>query len=519
MNQMRIRDVFRAVLVALIVAFTASGCAVNPVTGKRELTMVSESQEIQIGTENYAFMQQAGGGDYDVDPVLTEYVQGVGKRLAAVSDRPLPYEFVVLNSSVPNAWALPGGKIAVNRGLLTEINSEAELAAVIGHEIVHAAARHSARQMERGMLLQVAVVGTAIMTSDSDYSNLAIGGANVGAQLISQSYGRGAELESDLYGMRYMSRAGYDPQGAVVLQQTFVKLSEGRETSWLSGLFASHPPSEERVRANIQTAATLPAGGETGVERYKAAMEKTLDTKVAYEAYDEGRKALGEKNSALALKKAEEAISLYPDEAHFYGLRGDARYVDEQYDMAVDNYDIAIRRRNDFFQYYLQRGLAKEKLGDDGSALTDLEKSNELFPTATATSKLGDIAAKRGNKLQAIEYYSTVAGSQGEIALDARDKLVRLDLEQNPGKYIQFGCYPDSSGNLIVAIANATTVAIRDVRFVVQYRDSGGVTRNREESIRGPIAAGQRSDLNTGIGPYPPGAGCPVQITAARVAK
>ena len=202
---------------ALNLLAVVSACAVNPVTGKREFTMVSESQEIELGTANYAFMQQAGGGEYDVDPILTEYVQGIGSKLAAVSDRPLPYEFVVLNSSVPNAWALPGGKIAINRGLLTEINSEAELAAVLGHEIVHAAARHSARQMERGMLLQVAVVGTAIMTSDSDYSNLAMGGANVGAQLISQTYGRGAELESDLYGMRYMSSAGYDPQGAVVL--------------------------------------------------------------------------------------------------------------------------------------------------------------------------------------------------------------------------------------------------------------------------------------------------------------
>ncbi len=511
--------VLRKILFGLALAITLSACAVNPVTGKRELTMVSEAQEIQLGTANYAFMQQAGGGEYDVDPVLTEYVRGIGERLAAVSDRPLPYEFVVLNSSVPNAWALPGGKIAINRGLLTEINSEAELAAVLGHEIVHAAARHSARQMERGMLLQVAVVGTAIMTSDSDYANLAMGGANIGAQLISQSYGRSAELESDLYGMQYMSRAGYDPQGAVVLQQTFVRLSEGRSTDWLSGLFSSHPPSRERVQANIQTASTLPAGGLVGTAQYRAAMEKTLDTKSAYAAYDEGRKALGEKNSDQALRKAEEAIKLFPEEAHFYGLRGDARFVDEQYDMAISNYDIAIRRRNDFFQYYLQRGLAKDRLGDDDNALLDLERSNELFPTATATSKLGDIAAKKGNRVQAIEYYSAVADSGGEIGLSARDKLVRMDLQDNPGKYIRFGCYADGQSNLVVAIANATTVAIRDVQFIVQYRDSSGVIRNREESIRGPIGAGQRSDLNTGIGPYPPGTGCPVQITSARIAN
>lgn len=509
----------RKLLVSILVVAALSGCAVNPVTGKREFTMVSESQEIELGRANYAFMQQAGGGEYDIDPILTEYIQGVGGRLAAVSDRPLPYEFVVLNSSVPNAWALPGGKIAINRGLLTEMNSEAELAAVLGHEIVHAAARHSARQMERGMLLQVAVVGTAIMTSDSDYANLAMGGANIGAQLISQSYGRSAELESDLYGMRYMSRAGYDPQGAVELQQTFVRLSEGRSTDWLSGLFSSHPPSQERVNANIQTAASLPVGGETGEERYKAALEKTLDTKSAYDAYDEGREALGEKNSSLALQKAEEAIRLFPEEAHFYGLRGDARYVDKRFDMAVSNYDIAIRRRGDFFQYYLQRGLAKEELGNDDSALTDLEKSNELFPTATATAALGDIAAKRGNRAQAIEYYTAVAGNQGEIAVAARDKLIRLDLEDNPGKYIQFGCYADSGGNLIVAIANATNVAIRDIRFVVQYRDNGGMIRNREELIRGPIAAGQRGDFNTRLAPYTSAVGCPVQITAARIAN
>ena len=239
-------------LAGLVVS--VSGCVVNPVTGERQLGFVSEAQEIQLGTQNYAFMQQAGGGEFDIDPELTAYVQGVGNRLAAVSDRDLPYEFVVLNSSVPNAWALPGGKIAINRGLMTELESEAELAAVLGHEIVHAAARHSAAAMERGMLLQVAVIGTAIATRESDYSNLAVGGANVGAQLINQAHGWGAELESDRYGMEYMSRAGYNPQGAVALQETFVRLSEGRRQDWLSGLFGSHPPTQERGNANRATA-------------------------------------------------------------------------------------------------------------------------------------------------------------------------------------------------------------------------------------------------------------------------
>ncbi len=506
-----------SILAAL--AIFATGCAVNPVTGERELSLVSEAQEIQIGEENYAYMQQSGGGLYDVDPSLTAYVQGIGKRLAEVSDRPLPYEFVVLNSSVPNAWALPGGKIALNRGLLTEMNSEAELAAVIGHEIVHAAARHSAQQMSRGMLLQVAVVGTAIATSNSGYSDLAIGGASVGAQLINQSYGRGAELESDLYGMRYMSRAGYDPQGAVELQRTFVRLSEGREADWLSGLFASHPPSQERVDANIRTAATLPPGGENGRERFAAAMKKSLDLKPAYDLLDEGREALGQKMPDLAAQKANEAIDLFADEAHFYALRGDARYLDEEYEMAVQNYDIAIRRRGNFFQYHLQRGLANEKLGNDDDALADLERSNELFPTAIATYSLGTLEAKRGNTEKAIEYYTAVANSSGEIATAAREALVRLDLERYPGKYLQAACVPDSSGNVDVIIGNGTPVAVADVSYRIRYMDSNGIERSQNGVIRGPIPPGQRRDIKWSVGYYGIAGDCLIGLASARIVE
>jgi predicted Zn-dependent protease len=518
------RSVFNSLILATLLA-GLSACAVNPVTGQREFSMVSEAQEIQLGTENYGYMQQAGGGEYDVDPQLTEYVQGVGGRLVAashrlaVAERQLPYEFVVLNSSVPNAWALPGGKLAINRGLLTEISTEAELAAVLGHEIVHAAARHSAKQMERSTWLQIGVIGTAILTGDSGYSDLAVGGASVGAQLLSQSYGRGAELQSDEYGMRYMSEAGYDPKGAIALQQTFVRLSEDRQTDWLSGLFASHPPSQERVEANKRTAASLPSGGEVGEDRYQAAMKKTIDAKPAYDAYDEGRKALADDDTSLAIEKADAAIEMFPDEAHFYALRGDARYTAKQYDMAIQNYDIAIRRRDGFFQYYLQRGLSNEKLGNDQTAITDLDRSNELFPTAIAHYSLGNIAANQGNKAKAIEHYTMVAGGQGELANAAKVALVRLDIEDNPGKYIQVRCFQDNSGNLGLSIGNATPLAVTGVRYTVQYRDASGTTRTRGDTLSGQISAGTAVNVSTGIGPYPAGSGCPVQITAARVAQ
>ncbi|MDO9366225.1 MAG: M48 family metalloprotease, partial [Methylotenera sp.] len=231
--------------VTLLVALTLlpSACGTNPVTKKREFQLVSEAQEISIGQKNYSPTRQSQGGDYVLDPELTAYVKSVGDKLAAVSDRKLPYEYAVINDSVPNAWAMPGGKIAFNRGLLYELNSEAELAAVMGHEMVHAAARHGAQGMERGIFLQGAMIAVGIGAQNTDYANLIVGGAQVGSQLVNSKYGRDAESESDLYGMQYMKKAGYDPAAAVTLQETFVKLSADRKSNFIEGLFASHPPS------------------------------------------------------------------------------------------------------------------------------------------------------------------------------------------------------------------------------------------------------------------------------------
>lgn len=508
----------RQLIAVAVLAASMTGCAVNPVTGKPDFMMVSEAQELAIGEQNYAPMQQAEGGLYDIDPQLTAYVSEVGQKLAAVSDRPLPYEFVVLNNSVPNAWALPGGKIAINRGLLTELNSEAELAAVLGHEIVHAAAKHSAQQMSRGVLLQSAVLATAMVTGDNNFGHFAVGSAAVGAQLLSSTYGRSAELESDKYGMTYMSRAGYDPAGAVTLQETFVRLSEGRDSDWLSGLFASHPPSQARVDANRKMAASLPPGGIVGVERYQAAMKKTMAVKPAYDAYDDGREALAGEKTAEALAKAEKAIKLFPDEGHFYALRGDARSVDGKYDMAVTNYDSAIKRREDYFYYYLRRGLAEKELGQTSAARTDLERSIEMLPTGPAHFVLGDIESEQGNEQKAMEHYAIVAKSGGEIGQAATHRLQRLQLPRSPGEVIPRRCDADSAGNLVVSVKNTTPWTIEGVQVEVQYTDAAGRTQSVRQSIPGRIAPDAIASVNTGLAPYS-GGSCPAEVVAASYAE
>ncbi len=429
MNTAPIRFLAIVALNALLAA-----CATNPVTGKSDLMLVGESQEIDLGQQQYAPMRQSEGGDYALDPGVISYVQRVGNRLAAVSDRKLPYEFTVLNNSVPNAWALPGGKIAVNRGLLTELKSESELAAVLGHEIVHAAARHSAQQMSKGMLAQGGLLATQIALGNSAYGGLATTGAQMASELVLQKYGRDAELESDRFGMKYMKRAGYDVNGAVTLQETFVRLSGNKESDWFEGLFASHPPSQERVEANRKQAAKLGSGGEVGTESYAAAMATTLAAKPAYDAYEEGRKALGDKQPDVALQKADQAIKLVPGEGQFHALKGDAYIQKKNLQSASQAYTDAIERDNSYFYYPLRRGLIAENQGKDQMAKRDLETSARLLPTGVAAYALGNIASRANDLDSAKKYYTAAAQAGGEVGKAAQQALARLDAGQKPAK-------------------------------------------------------------------------------------
>jgi predicted Zn-dependent protease len=484
----------------LLISVVISGCATNPVTGKKELSLVSESKEIAIGEQQYAPMRQSQGGDYVVDEGLTAYISEIGQKLAAVSDRKLPYEFKVLNSSVPNAWALPGGKIVVNRGLLTELNDEAELAAVIGHEIVHAAAKHGARTMSRGMLMQGAMLATVVATQGKDYAQLAQMGAGLGAQLITTKYGRDAERESDFYGMEYMSRAGYDPKGAVDLQKTFVKLSEGHKQDWVSGLFASHPPSKERVDNNIKKVAELPPGGESGEARFKEKTAHIMQTKEAYAAYDKGRKALAEGKVEEAKSLVQQALAAEPKEGHFHALLGDIELEKGQLISAKREYDKALGYNDKFFYYHLQRGLVNEKLDAHGQAKQDLDNSLKLLPTANAFNSLGNIAKLEGDLNKAKEYFVKAAGDKGDSGKQAFSSLVELDLADNPGKYIQVRTAMDNRGRLVAEISNPTPKDVRGLVIVVKYASRDGGMRQAKAPLNGVLKAGTKEVVDLGVG-------------------
>jgi len=257
----------RCFLSVLLLAGTAgvSGCGTNPVTGEKDIMVMSEEKEVAIGRQYHQLILQ----EYNVyqDKDLQSYVQAVGERLGANSHRPeLTYHFTLLDSEEINAFALPGGYIYLTRGIMAYMNSEAELAAVLGHEIGHVTARHAARKHSRSMLGGLASMATTILTGSQAAGTLT---NMVGGALIS-GYGRNLELEADGLGAEYLSRAGYEPEAMIdVVRQLKAQESfeieraeqENREPRVYHGLFSSHPDNDTRLREVIDAAADVETAG------------------------------------------------------------------------------------------------------------------------------------------------------------------------------------------------------------------------------------------------------------------
>ncbi|NNC54274.1 MAG: M48 family metalloprotease, partial [Pseudomonadales bacterium] len=402
-------------------------CSVNPVTGKKELAWMSEAWEVKTGRQYYSGQQQAGGGYYSLDPELTRYVKKVGDKVAQHAARKhLPYDFVVLNDSTPNAWALPGGKIAVNRGLLAELNNEAELAAVLAHEVVHADARHSAQSQEVGTLIAGGQMLATVMVANSDSNSAALQqGVALGALYGQTRYSRSRELEADKYGMEYMRAAGYDPIAAVSLQETFVRLSQGRSQDLFSTLFASHPPSMARVEANRRTAAELPAGGVLGEQSFANATSALRKRQPAYDVATKAGEAMANKDYQTALSMVERAIDMEPREGRFHELRGIALSRMNRVQDAMSAYNRAVSLDPNYFSPLLRRGLLKHQLNSFSEAERDLKASIKLAPTEVAFVKLGAISEQRGNICpQAFNYYREAFVAGGQRNAELQNKLV-----------------------------------------------------------------------------------------------
>ena len=450
------------VTLTLLVFF--SGCSKNPVTGESEFTLITEKHEIEIGESSYYNMRQMEGGDYLTVDDIQEYVSNVGQKIALNSDRPdLPYEFSVINNDTPNAWALPGGKISINRGLILELENESELAAVLAHEIVHSAARHTAQRMERQIFMQTGILGLGMATQDNNYGAILTKSALLGSQLISFKYSRKAELEADKYGIKYMAHSGYDPEAAVTLQKKFLALSDSNEPSWTKGLLATHPPSQERIDENIKTAAQYNIGGFLGYERYQEKISALRKQEECYPKISEGYKSLHDKNYPESIKLGQEASKIAPKETYSYMLQGESYYLMEEYEKALKKLDQAIKYNSEMFYSHLLRGRTYIKLGNNDKAIEDLEKSIRLLPTHLAYLSLGKAEFYNGDIEQAKDHLSIAADSRDDgdnIALMAKMWLQRINITDTPENYIQFKYKSGLNNELILIYYNNSLLNI-----------------------------------------------------------
>jgi predicted Zn-dependent protease len=273
---------------ALAILISLTACAVNPATGSRELSLVSESREIAMGQE-YDPQITAQMGLYG-DAAVEAYVSDLGLRMAAQSERPqLPWTFRVVDDPVVNAFAVPGGFIYITRGIMAHLNSEAELAGVVGHEIGHVTARHSASQMTRMQIQQIGLgVGSILSERVANWSSTI--GAGLG--LLNLSYGRGDESQSDELGVRYMGKTGYDPRAMVGVFETLALVSgdpSSRTPEWAS----SHPYPENRGARIMEMVDALPAdqraNARLGSEEYLSKLDGMTYGSDPRQGYFEGR--------------------------------------------------------------------------------------------------------------------------------------------------------------------------------------------------------------------------------------
>jgi predicted Zn-dependent protease len=300
--------------------------------------------------------------------------------------------------------------------------------------------------------------------------------------------------------MKYMKKAGYDPSAAVTLQETFVRLSANKESNWLTGLFASHPPSPERVAANKVTLAKLGAGGEMGKDIYAQKTAHVKATQPAYKDYGDAIAALKKNDVATASKLAQEAIKIEPKEARFQELLGDIALSQKKNTEALAYYDKAIKMQPDYFKPHVQSGIALFNMGKKAEAEPFLKRANELLPTAPGHALLGDIAESRGETDLALQHYQIAASSDSEIGKQAAEHAVKLDLPRNPSKYIRSGALADSGGNLFAVVENGTSLPMGRVQVrVVKYdAQTGRAIGQSQPMIINGVQPGKRNQIAIG---------------------
>ena len=258
MHQYRFTRFISALTLSTTLALSA--CSVNPVSGKKDFSLISKEQEVAMGAQGHqeTIKKMAIYNSQH----LQSYVNNIGQQLAKKSHRNnIRYTFTVIDDSSVNAFALPGGYVYVTTGLMAYLNSEGELAGVLGHEIGHVTARHGVQQASAGMAANILIDLVAKKTGGASTLN------QLGTVMLS-GYGRKHELQADRLGAEYLAHVGYSPKHMIDVISVLKAQEQfaGRSSSY-HGLFSSHPSNDQRLQEVVGAARNIPTAGSRPANR------------------------------------------------------------------------------------------------------------------------------------------------------------------------------------------------------------------------------------------------------------
>ncbi len=303
---------------AAAVVGSVTGCATNPVTGESQLMFMSEGQELSIDRQQSPHQFSLDYGAF-ADAKTNRYVSEIGQSMGGLTHRPqMPYNYRVLNAVVVNGYTFPAGSIGLARGLMLEMENEAQLAAVLGHELAHVNARHAGERMTKAVLAQAAMAGLAIYMEEEHekYAPLAAGLGVVGANLLLARYSRSNERQADQLGMHYMSLAGHNPVGMQGLMKQLMETHRSRPSA-VDLLFATHPMSDERYDSAVSRCHADYAAEMTrplGRERYMDRTARLRADAVAIRLMQQGDQAMMQQRFTEAEQHLKAALKQAPDD-------------------------------------------------------------------------------------------------------------------------------------------------------------------------------------------------------------
>ena len=361
-----------------------TGCAVNPVTGKSQLMLVSEETEVQIDKQ-YAPHQFSA--DYGVcqDRALNNYISNLGKKMAAETHRPdMPYNFQALNSPRVNAYTFPAGSVGITRGILVHLDNEAELAALMGHELGHVNARHSAERMTKSKLTSVVMqgVGMVLSAANSNYAQLATQLGMVGGTLLLAKYSRDNEREADSLAIEYMTKIQMNPQGCIGLMDMLQNLNK-HNPGLMDIMFASHPMSKERYETAVNTSKSKYSFADSyplNRERYMDNTANLRKIQIPLQNMQYAEQAMAAGKFSEAETQLQNALRKVPGDYAALLLTSKCKLVQKQYSQAAKFANEAKQAHPQEAQAYNLAGLSKIYQKQFSSALNDLDKYDKILP-------------------------------------------------------------------------------------------------------------------------------------------